>query len=71
MLDYEIEVTSFGRKLSIGKFIRELRLKAGYKTQKDLSVASGVSQTTLSRVEAEIQKPLPDTLMALSKVFAN
>lgn len=53
--------------LSVGKFIRELRLKAGYKTQKDLSIASGVSQTTLSRVEAEIQKPLPDTLMTLSK----
>jgi len=53
--------------LSVGKYIRELRLKAGYKTQKDLSVASGISQTTLSRVEGEIQKPFPDTLMTLSK----
>ncbi|MDT8900039.1 helix-turn-helix domain-containing protein [Anaeroselena agilis] len=54
-------------KLSVGQLFKDLRIKAGYKTQKELSVASGVSQTTLSRIEADIQKPLPNTLMALSK----
>ena len=55
------------KNLGMGKLLKDLRIKAGYKTQKDLSVASGVSQTTLSRIEAETQKPLPNTLMALSE----
>lgn len=51
----------------IGQYIKDLRLLAGFKTQKELSDISGVSQTTLSRVEAGTQRPLPDTLNTLSK----
>lgn len=51
---------------NFGKFLRNTRIKAGYKTQKQLSDVSGVSQTTLSRIEAGTQKPLPETLKALS-----
>ena len=55
------------KKNYIGDYIKNLRLKEGYKTQKQLSDLSGISQTTLSRIEAGSQKPLPDTLAILSR----
>src|SRR5690625_656147 len=54
---------------NINNFLKKLRLQSGFKTQKDLSEASGVSQTTLSRIEAGTQKPKPETLRTLSKHF--
>jgi transcriptional regulator with XRE-family HTH domain len=51
----------------IGEYIKISRIQEGYKTQKQLSEASGVSQTTLSRIEAGLQKPQPDTLLQLSR----
>lgn len=56
-----------GENSPIGELIKMLRVKDGYKTQKQLSDASGISQTTLSRIEAGVQKPQPDTLLQLSK----
>ncbi|MDF2631458.1 MAG: putative prophage LambdaCh01, repressor protein [Caproiciproducens sp.] len=50
-----------------GEYFKALRLEAGYTTQKQLSIASGVSQTTLSRAESGQQVPLPTTLATLSK----
>ena len=52
---------------SIGEYIKISRIQEGYKTQKQLSEVSGISQTTLSRIEAGAQKPQPDTLLQLSK----
>jgi transcriptional regulator with XRE-family HTH domain len=54
---------------NIGKFISELRLHSGYKTLKQLSQVSGVSSATISRIEANIQKPLPGTLWRLFPYF--
>jgi len=51
---------------SFGDFLKDLRKQCGYKTQKHLADISGVSQTTLSRIEAGIQKPLPETLKILA-----
>lgn len=50
-----------------GDYLRELRIREGYKTQKNLAEVSGVSQTTLSRIEAGTQKPQPDTLKVLAQ----
>ena len=52
---------------SIGEYIKISRIQEGYKTQKQLSEVSGISQTTLSRIEAGAQRPQPDTLLQLSK----
>lgn len=49
-----------------GKFIAEIRSNSGYKSQRQLSLVSGISTATLSRIEAGIQKPIPDTLKILS-----
>lgn len=49
-----------------GKFIKHHRLASGYKTMRRFAEATGISAATISRIEAEIQKPEPDTL----KVFA-
>lgn len=53
-------------KNSFGVFLKELRIRCGYKTQKQLADISGISQTTLSRIEAGTQKPMPETLKALA-----
>jgi len=49
-----------------GEFLKDIRKQRGYKTQKHLADVSGVSQTTLSRIEAGIQKPLPETIKMLA-----
>lgn len=50
-----------------GAYLKTIRISEGYKTQKQLSEASGISQTTLSRVEAGAQKPQPETLLLLAE----
>lgn len=52
---------------SFGDYLKELRKKHGFKTQKQLADISGISQTTLSRIEAGLQKPQPDTLKILAQ----
>lgn len=54
---------------NIGDYLKKLRINSGFKTQKELSKTSGVSQTTLSRIEAGTQKPKPETLRTLSQHF--
>lgn len=51
---------------NFGRFLKELRIRCGFKTQKQLADISGVSQTTLSRIEAGSQKPMPETLKTLA-----
>lgn len=49
-----------------GKYLSKLRKQAGYKSQRKLAIASGVSNGSISRIEAGIQQPDPETLRLLS-----
>jgi SOS regulatory protein LexA len=50
-----------------GKYIKMLRIKKGYKSQRQLAEASGISNGTIARIENGTQKPTVDTLKILSK----
>lgn len=50
-----------------GIYLKAIRMSNGFKTQKQLSEVSEISQTTLSRMEEGVQKPRPETLLLLSK----
>lgn len=52
--------------ISIGEELKRLRLAAGYQTLGDLYRSSRVTVSTLSRLEAGIQKPSPSTLKKLA-----
>jgi len=56
-----VELKGFGR------FIRHHRLASGYKTMRRFAEATGISAATISRIEAEIQKPEPETLQVFAK----
>ena len=47
-------------------FFREHRIRSGFKSQRRLSDKSGLSQTTISRIERGDQKPTPETLKELA-----
>ena len=47
-------------------FFREHRIRSGFKSQRRLSEKSGVSQTTISRLERGDQKPSIETLKELA-----
>lgn len=49
-----------------GEYFRKIRKAAGFKTQKQLAQASGVSQATISRIEEGTQKPQIGTLTILA-----
>jgi transcriptional regulator with XRE-family HTH domain len=53
-------------KMSYGEFMHKHRLLSGYKSQRRLADKSGVTSATISRIEAEIQKPQPETLRQLA-----
>lgn len=55
------------KEIKIGDFIKDARLASGYNTKKELSLVSGVSPATLTRIENNTQVPSPETLMKLSK----
>ncbi|MBY0024503.1 helix-turn-helix domain-containing protein [Paenibacillus polymyxa] len=52
---------------TIGDIIKEKRLASGYKTKKDFADKSGISAATLTRIEKNVQLPLPNTLMQISR----
>lgn len=54
---------------SFGDFFRRLRRAKGFKSQKALAEASGVSQATISRIEDGTQMPQPDTLKLFAKAL--
>lgn len=54
-----------------GMFLRENRIRSGYKSQRDLAKASGISSATISRIEAGIQEPSIETLSALAKCLSS
>ena len=51
---------------ALSEKIKNLRVKAGYDTLGGLYRASGVTVSTLSRIEAGIQRPTPATLRKLA-----
>lgn len=55
--------------MSIGEFIELHRKKSGFKSQRRLAEKTGISSATISRIEKDIQKPVPETLKDLSKVL--
>lgn len=53
--------------MEIGKFIAEHRKLSGFTSQRQLAEKCGISSATISRIEAGIQKPNPETLKELAK----
>lgn len=49
-----------------GIWFAELREKSGFESQRQLALKSGVSPTTISRIESGIQKAEPKTLQKLA-----
>lgn len=49
-----------------GIWFTQQREKAGYKSQRQLAIESGVSPTTISRIEAGLQRAEPKTLQKLA-----
>lgn len=54
---------------SFGKRIKELRLSKGFFKQKDLANALGISQVTVSRLEAETSFPRAEIVEHISRVL--
>ena len=54
-------------KQGYGEYLRRHRIASGYKSQRELAKVSGISSTTLSRIENEVQLPAIDTLRILAK----
>ncbi|WP_165921189.1 helix-turn-helix domain-containing protein [Paenibacillus albiflavus] len=53
-------------KLGYGEFIKQHRLESGFKSQRQLADITGISSATLSRIEAEVQRPHIETLGILA-----
>ncbi|WP_163854574.1 helix-turn-helix domain-containing protein [Paenibacillus elgii] len=51
---------------AFGLYFAELREKSGFKSQRELADISGVSHSTINRIEAGTHKANPDTLRILS-----
>ena len=45
-----------------GKWVRELRISAGYDSQRDLAKASGVHNSSIAEIERGIRRPSTSTL---------
>lgn len=50
-----------------GEFIESLRISSGFKSKRSFAEASGISPATISRIEAGIQDPAPNTIAILAK----
>jgi transcriptional regulator with XRE-family HTH domain len=56
----EMELKEFG------KWVRELRISAGYDSQRDLAKASGVHNSSIAEIERGIRRPSTSTLLKLA-----
>lgn len=54
-----------------GIYFAKIREQSGYKSQRQLHIASGVSNGTISRIEAGTQKSKPETLKKLAPFLKN
>lgn len=52
-----------------GLFFAQAREESGYESQRQLALASGVSNGTIARIEAGTQKPTPETLRKLAPLL--
>lgn len=52
-----------------GKFIRQHRLESGYRTQRELAEKTGISESAISRMEANKNRPSPENIEALAKAL--
>ena len=50
-----------------GHFIKQHRLRSGYRNQTEFAKKTGISTATVSRIESEIQRPSPETLKTYAK----
>lgn len=57
------------RQQDYGRFIRHHRLQSGYKTQRELAEKTGISESTISRMEANKNRPSPENIEALAKAL--
>lgn len=55
------ESTSFGEQL------KEIRISNGFKSARQLSLKTGISSATITRIENNTQKPNPETLKVISQ----
>jgi transcriptional regulator with XRE-family HTH domain len=61
-----MEAVEFGE---FSVYFSKLRKLKGFKSQRRLAIASGVSNGTIARIESGIHEPTPDTLRLLSKAL--
>lgn len=54
-----------------GLYLAKIREQSGFKSQRQLALASGISNGTIARIESGTQKPTPETLKTLSKYLRN
>lgn len=54
-----------------GKFIKQHRIKSGFKIQKDLADVTEISAATISRIENGLNKPEVETLKELSRFLTS
>jgi len=59
------------KKQSFGEYLVHLRLQHGFKSQRKLASKTGISSATISRMEANIQFPQPETLKKLAEYFTD
>ena len=53
--------------MTFGQYLTEARIRNGFKSQRALAIACGISNATIARMENDEQKPMPRTLKTLSK----
>lgn len=58
-------------KNRFGILLAELREKHGYKSQRQLALAVGISPATVSRLESGQQKSEPETIAKIAKVIGH
>lgn len=56
---------------SFGDHFKKIRISNGFKSARQLSIKSGVSSATITRIENNTQKPNPNTLKILSQYLIN
>lgn len=55
--------------LEYGHFIKRNRIASGYRTKRELAEATGISESTISRMEAGKNRPSPENIELLAKAL--
>ena len=59
------------KKEGYGEFIKKHRIASGFKSQRTLAKKTGISNTTISRIELELQKPERRTVQTLAEYLTS